>query len=121
MYMWYSVGHKACLGTHSGQPNKYSVSSSMLNSKSFSTRSHIPGDKEQIRSDQLRLTLCDPMNRSLPGLPVHHQHLEFTQTHIHRVSDAIQHHWNSPSVVPFSSCPQSLPASESFPMSQLFA
>ena len=35
-------------------------------------------------------TLCDPMNRSTPGLPVHHQLLEFTQTHMHRVSDAIQ-------------------------------
>ena len=29
------------------------------------------------------LTLCDPMNRSMPGLPVHHQLLEFTQTHVH--------------------------------------
>ena len=36
------------------------------------------------------LTLCHPMNRSMPGLPVHHQPLEFAQTHIHRVSDAIQ-------------------------------
>ena len=35
-------------------------------------------------------TLCDPMNRSTPGLPVHHQLPEFTQTHIHRVRDAIQ-------------------------------
>ena len=35
-------------------------------------------------------TLCDPKNCSTPGLPVHHQLLEFTQTHIHRVSDAIQ-------------------------------
>ena len=35
-------------------------------------------------------TLCDPMNRSTPGLPVHHQLLEFTQTHVHLVSDAIQ-------------------------------
>ena len=35
-------------------------------------------------------TLCDPMNRSTPGLPVHHQLPEFTQTHIHRVGDAIQ-------------------------------
>ena len=35
-------------------------------------------------------TLCDPMNRSRPGLPVHHQLLEFTQTHVHRVDDAIQ-------------------------------
>ena len=35
-------------------------------------------------------TLCDPMNSSMPGLPVHHQLLEFTQTHVHQVSDAIQ-------------------------------
>ena len=34
-------------------------------------------------------TLCDPMNHSTPGLPVHHQLPEFTQTHVHRVSDAI--------------------------------
>ena len=35
-------------------------------------------------------TLCDPMNRSTPGLPVHHQFPGFTQTHVHRVGDAIQ-------------------------------
>ena len=35
-------------------------------------------------------TLCDPMNRRMPGLPVHHQLPELTQTHVHRVSDAIQ-------------------------------
>ena len=35
-------------------------------------------------------TLCDPMNHSTPGLPVHHQLPEFTQTHVHQVSDAIQ-------------------------------
>ena len=35
-------------------------------------------------------TLCDPMNRSMPGLRVHHQLPEFTETHVHRVSDAIQ-------------------------------
>ena len=35
-------------------------------------------------------TLCDPMNRSMPGLPVRHQLPEFTQTHVHRVGDAIQ-------------------------------
>ena len=33
-------------------------------------------------------TLCDPMNRSMPGLPVHHQLPQFTQTHVHRVGDA---------------------------------
>ena len=44
-------------------------------------------------------TLCDPMNSSTPGLPVHHHLPEFTQTHIHRVSDAIQpsHPLSSPS------------------------
>ena len=44
-------------------------------------------------------TLCDPMNRSTPGLPMHHQCPEFTQTHVHRVSDAIQpsHPLSSPS------------------------
>ena len=44
-------------------------------------------------------TLCDPMNRSTPGLPVHHQLPEFTQTHIHQVGDAIQppHSLSSPS------------------------
>ena len=45
------------------------------------------------------LTLCDPMNHSTPGLPVHHQLPEFTQTHVHRASDAIQpsHLLSSPS------------------------
>ena len=39
---------------------------------------------------QLRLTLCNPMDCRTPGFPVHHQPLEPTQTHVHRVSDAIQ-------------------------------
>ena len=61
-------------------------------------------------------TLCNPMNRSTPGLPVHHQLPEFTQTHVHRVSDAIEpsHPLSSPSPPapnPFQH--------ESFPMSQL--
>ena len=63
-------------------------------------------------------TLCDPMNRSTLGLPVHHQLQEFTQNHVHQVGDAIQpsHPLSSPS----PPAPQSLPASGSFPMSQLF-
>ena len=65
------------------------------------------------------MTPCNPMNRSTPGLPVHHQLRESTQTHVHRVSDAIPS--ISSSVVPFSSCPQSFPASGSFQMSQFFA
>ena len=56
-------------------------------------------------------TLCNPMNRSTPGLPVHHQLLEFSQTYIHRVGDAIQpsHPLSSPSLpVPNPSQHQSL-------------
>ena len=63
-------------------------------------------------------TLCDPMNCSTPGLPVHHQLLEFTQTHVHQVSDAIQpsHPLSYPSpLAPNPSQHQTLP------MSQLFA
>ena len=49
-------------------------------------------------------TLCDPMNCSTPSLPVHHQLLEFTQTHVHRVGDAIQpsHLLSSPSPPAFN-------------------
>ena len=65
---------------------------------------------------QLCPTLCNPINYSMPGLTVHHKLPEFTQTQVHWVSDAIQ-----TSHPLLSSCPQSLPASESFPMSQLFA
>ena len=64
------------------------------------------------------LTLCDPVNRSKPGLPVHHQLPEFTQTHVHPVSDTIQlsHPLSSPSPPapnPFQH--------QSFPMSHLLA
>ena len=63
-------------------------------------------------------TLCDPMKHSTPGLPVHHQLLELTQTHVHWVGDAIQ-----PShLLSFPSPPalKSFPASGSYQMSQLF-
>ena len=71
---------------------------------------------------QLCPTLCDPMNCSMPGLPVHHQLPESTQTHVHWVGDhpTIQPTISS-SVVPFSSCPRSFPVSGSFWMSQLCA
>ena len=58
------------------------------------------------------------MNHNTPGLPVHHQLPEFTQTHVHWVSDTIQPSY--PFGIPFSSCLQSFPASGSFQMSQLF-
>ena len=55
------------------------------------TASPMPCTSVQFSSvAQLCPTLCDSMNRSMPGLPVHHQLPEFTQTHVHRVGDAIQ-------------------------------
>ena len=50
------------------------------------------------------LTLCDPMDSTTPGLPVHHQLLDFTQTHVHCVGDAIQpsHPLSSPSPPAFN-------------------
>jgi len=65
-----------------------------------------------------RVQLCNPMDCSTPGLPVHYQLPEITQNHVHWIGDTIQ---PSHPVVPFSSRLQSFPASGSFQMSQLFA
>jgi len=62
--------------------------------------------------------LCNPMNRSTPGLPVHHQLPEYPNP---CPLSQWCHATISSSVIPFSSCPQSSPASGSFQMSQLFA
>ena len=90
---------------------------------------------------QLCLTLCYPMNPSMPGLPVHHKPPQFTQTHAHRVGDAVQSshpllspsppahnpsqhqslfQWVIPPNIRVFSNESSLPTSGSFPMSQLF-
>ena len=63
------------------------------------------------------LTLCDLMDCSTPGFPVHHQLLELTQTHVHQVGDTIQpsHPISSPSLPTIS-----FPALGSFPLSQFF-
>ena len=66
---------------------------------------------------QLCPTLCDPMNCSTPGLPVHHHLPEFTQTHVHRVRDAIQP--SHPGSSPSPPAPN-LSQHQSLPMSQLF-
>ena len=63
--------------------------------------------------------LCNPVNRSTPGLSVHHQLPKLAQNHVHQVGDAIQP--SQSSVIPFSSCPQSFPESGSFQMSQFFS
>ena len=62
-------------------------------------------------------TLCDPMSRSRPGLPVHHQFLEFAK--LMSIESVMLSNISS-SVIPFSSCLQSFPASGSFQMNQLF-
>ena len=57
-----------------------------------------------VVQSQLCPTLCDPMNRGMPGLSVHHQLPELAQTHVHRVSDAMQpsHPLSSPSPPAFN-------------------
>ena len=80
-----------CMGSKNGSIERYSYDFYMgiflFSSVQFSSVT------------QSCLTLCDPMNHNTPGLPVHHQLPEFTQTHVHRVSDAIQpsHPLSSPS------------------------
>ena len=66
---------------------------------------HGPSLETQFSSvTQSCLTLCDPMDYSMPGLPVYHQLPEYTQTHVHLVSDAIQpsHPLSSPSPPAFN-------------------
>ena len=70
--------------------------------KLFLTKNPRPFNGERVQFSSVTQscpTLCDPMNHSVPGLPVHHQLPEFTQTHVHRVGDAIQpsHPLSSPS------------------------
>ena len=81
--------------------NGIHVSFSILVSSGYIPRSRIVGWSVQLSSvAQSCPTLCDPMNHSMPGLPAHHQLSEFTQTHVHRISDAIQpsHPLSSPSL-----------------------
>ena len=80
-------------------------------------RNKVHSKYQSVQVNPVRL--CDPMDCSTPGFPVHHQLQEFAQTHVHRVSDAI-HPSISSSIIPFSSCPQSFPSSVSFPMGQFF-
>ena len=98
-------GHLGCfhvlaIVNSAAMNNGTHVSFSILVSSGYMPRRGISGSSVQFSSDtQSCLTLCNPMNHSMPGLPVHHQLPEFTQTHVHRVSDAIQpsHLLSSPS------------------------
>ena len=81
------------------------LSETMCASSGPTRRIHLRRGMVQFSSvTQLCLTLCDPMDHSMPGLPVHHQLPEFTQTHVHWVSDAIQpsHPLSSPSPPAFN-------------------
>ena len=79
---------------------------------------NIPFSSVQISSvSQMCQTFCDPMDCSTPGLPVHHQLPEFTET---RLLSQWCHPTISSSVIPFSSHLQSFPVWGSFPMSQFF-
>ena len=71
----------------------------LIKIKSFCTTKETISSVQFSSVAQSCPTLCDPMNRSTPGLPVHHHLPEFTQTHDHRVGDAIQpsHPLSSPS------------------------
>ena len=76
--------HSSILVWRSPRGHKESVTERL----SFSLSMYIASQFSSVA--QSCPTLCDPMNRSTPGLPVHHQLPDFTQTHVHRVSDAIQ-------------------------------
>ena len=77
--------------------------------------SHILAEYLSVQFSHSLVSVCDPMDCSMPSFPVHHQLPELFQTHVHQVGDAIQS-----SVIPFSSCLQSFPASGSFTVSQFF-
>ena len=82
--------------TRGGFMSMYSKTNTALYSKISKNKNQKKKINKWISSVQFSsvaqscLPHCDPMNHSTSGLPVHHQLLEFTQTHVHRVSDAIQ-------------------------------
>ena len=95
-----------------GEQTPFPIDVKILSAKSTQTQSLLyqcsaiwVGSRYTVSSvTQLCLTLCDPMDCSTPGFPVHHQLLELTQTHVHQVSDAIQlsHPLLSPSTPTFN-------------------
>ena len=87
-------------------------------------KSGFPWKKKKVYISQFssvvksRPTLCDPMDCSMPGFPVHHQFLELAQTHVHLVSDAINHLILHCLLLLL---PSIFPSIRSFPRSQFFA
>ena len=86
IYSIYSQKKQIIRGSHSNT----SFTLLLYNCQFFSSNLRIYISVQFSSVAQSCPTLCDPMNRSMPGLPVHHQFPEFTQIHVHRVSDAIQ-------------------------------
>ena len=93
-------------GEGNSKPLQYSCLENHMNSMNKQNdrilKEELPRSVQFSSVAQLCLTLCDPMNCTMPGLLVHHHLLEFTQTQVHRVSDAIQ-----PSHPLSSPCPPS--------------
>ena len=83
-------GTKNLLDEGEGREWKRQLKTQYVKNKDHGIWSHQFSSVQFSSAAQSCLTLCDPMNCSTPGLPVHHQLPEFTQTHVHRVSDAIQ-------------------------------
>ena len=96
-----SRNNNTALGLGSGFYSRNIITISL--SSSAGTKPH-PGSVQFSSVSQSCPTLCDPKNCSMPGFPVHHQFLKLAQTHVHRVSDAIQrsHPLSSPSPPAFS-------------------
>ena len=94
----------AALIVFPAMPCRYDLSEAALSGSMKQDLNYLPRNSVQFSSvAQLCLTLCDPTNRSMPGLPVHHQLLESTQTHVHQVSDAMQP--SHPLSAPYPSAP----------------
>ena len=100
-WMRHSESSDKTWSTGEGNDNYFSILAlnGMKRQKDMTLKDELPRSVQFSSVAQSCPTLCNPMNRSMPGLPVHHQLPEFTQTQVHRVSDAIQpsHPLSSPS------------------------
>ena len=105
---WQGSESERCSNAHEGEESKCTISHFFLVSQLFfplCTRAFfffLTFSEPSVQFSSVAQscpTFCDPMDCSMPGLPAHHQLPEFTQTHVHRVSDAIQpsHPLSSPS------------------------
>ena len=95
------AGQEATVRTRHGKTDRFKIGKGVCQGILPTCLFNLYAESVQSVSSvtQLCPTLCNPMNCSMPGLPVHHQLPEFTQTHVHRVGDAIQpsHPLSSPS------------------------